>query len=496
MDSEFALTGFVMDELIGFGASGDVWRAHDAVTGETVALKRLRRRGPAATERLRREAAILAALSGPHILGVRQLVVSGDEAVLVLDYAAGGSLAGVLAARGRLPAPEVVTILAPLATALAAAHSRSLVHADITPANILFTAEGRPLLADFGVAHALGSLQVVEGTVDYLDPAVASGALPTTASDVFALAAVGFAALAGQPLWGSGDPSQIQARASIGVRPALEELAPDVPAALVAAVESALRLDPDERPDAATFANAVLRASAAAPVRLVVLPAAAPSSMTGPMHPLAATPGASAKTPEEEWPRSAPFPTWVRGLSPWRLRLVVFIGAAISVLAAGFGGMLLGHHGGEQAQTIDLGPLRSAAISHDHAHPSGPAWQRRVAQLDALRAEAFARGDSQLLASVYAPGVAAYSTDLATVTSLVSRGLRARGFSATVGAVTPQSGTATTEKLLVEDRLSSYVLVNAAGSVVGRGAARGERLFTMSLSNLTGRWLITAIAPL
>jgi eukaryotic-like serine/threonine-protein kinase len=498
MDSEFALTGFVTDELIGFGATGDVWRAHDAATGETVALKRLRSRGLAATERLRREALILAALNGPHVVGVHQLIVSGDEAVLVLDFAAGGSLAGVLAARGRIPAPEVVTILAPLATALAAAHARELVHGDLTPANILFTADGRPLLADFGVAHALGTLQLVEGTVDYLDPAVLAGSQPSPASDVFGLAAVGFTALAGQPLWGSGSPEQIQARASIGVRPSLEELAPDAPAALVAAIESALRLEPDERPDAASFAHAVLRACAAAPVRLVVVPTPQSSSLTGVVRPVASA--SAVPMTEAEMRSAAPFPTWFRELSPWRLRLVVWLCAAASVVGAAFGGILLGHHGGEQAPTLDLFPLRSAAatISHDHAHPPAPMpqWAGRVARLEALRSAAFAHGDSQLLASVYAPGTAALSTDLATVTSLASRGLRARGFAATVVDVTPLSGTATTEQLLVEDRLSGYTLVDVAGSVVGRGAGRAERGFAMSLTNVTGRWLITAIAPL
>src|ERR1700722_19755611 len=156
MNERFALEGYVVDELIGFGGTGEVWRAREVETGETVALKRLRTRGAAATERLRREAALLASVAGPHVIGVRRLVVEGDEAVLVMDHAVGGSLATVLGVRGRLPAPEVVTVLAPIAAALAAAHASDLVHGDITPANILFTADGRPLLADFGVAQALG----------------------------------------------------------------------------------------------------------------------------------------------------------------------------------------------------------------------------------------------------------------------------------------------------------------------------------------------------
>ena len=157
MVERFALDGYLVEELIGFGGSGEVWRARQADSGDTVALKRLRVRGAAATERLRREAALLATMAGPHVIAVRRLLVEGDEAVLVMDFAAGGSLAGVLAARGMLPAAEVVTVLAPIAAALAAAHARDLVHGDLSPANILFAADGRPLLADFGVAQAVGA---------------------------------------------------------------------------------------------------------------------------------------------------------------------------------------------------------------------------------------------------------------------------------------------------------------------------------------------------
>jgi serine/threonine protein kinase len=85
MDERFALEGYVVDELIGFGGTGEVWRAHENATGESVALKRLRARGAAASERLRREAGVLATVAGPHVIGVRRMVVDDDEAVMVMD---------------------------------------------------------------------------------------------------------------------------------------------------------------------------------------------------------------------------------------------------------------------------------------------------------------------------------------------------------------------------------------------------------------------------
>jgi eukaryotic-like serine/threonine-protein kinase len=495
MDDRFALAGYGTDELIGFGGTGEVWRAHDLDTGETVAIKRLRTRGAGATERLRREAALLASVAGPHVIAVRRLIVEGDEAVMVMDYAAGGSLASVLGVRGGLPAAEVVTVLAPIAAALAAAHARDLVHGDLTPANILFTADGRPLLADFGVAQALGTMpQVVEGTVDYLDPAVAAGAPLSGANDVFALAAIGYTALAGQTLWGSGTADQIQARASIGVRPALEELAPDAPPALVAAIESALRLEPADRPDARTFGHAVLRAGAAAPIGLVVSSVPISAPMTHPLRPM----------PAVEIVESAVRPSWFSQLlaaygSTWRergrwmLRLtvsVVVTMAVVPLLALHFT-----HHDRERDPVLTLPPQTPALEPLSVASLMAPVWKGVVKVLDGRRASAFTSGRVALLAEVYAPGSSAYATDRATLSSLASRGLRAHGLAATVEKVTIESGTKTTERLQVVDRLSAYTLVDGAGHVVGRGAARPARAFTMDLTEIGGRWRVASVAP-
>jgi hypothetical protein len=518
MDTGFALTGYVVDELIGFGGTGEVWRAHDAETGEMVALKRLRTRGTTATERLRREAALLASVAGPHVIGVRGLIVEADEAVLVMDYAGGGDLAAVLALRGRLPAREVVTILAPIASALAAAHARDLVHGDLTPANILFTGDGRPLLADFGVAQALGAArEVVEGTVDFLDPAIAAGSPLTGASDIFALGAIGFTALAGQPLWGIGTPDQIQARASIGVRPALDELAADAPPALVAVIESALRLEPEERPDARSMANAVLRACAAAPVGLPMIPALAPPGMTHRITPVASMTAGEysieleahdwsfAAEPDAASSRSGPRSGWRAYVLPSRRYVAIWLTACLVLMGAVLLGVALGHHDGSQPSKIDLGPLDRAFASIGPVTAIPPVeigqplphrrWVAVVTHLDAMRSKAFADGDAAALATVYAPGSAAYATDSATVSSLASRGLRARGFTATVESVTAESGTPTTERLTVVDRLSAYSLVDATGHVVGRGAARAARTFTMQVSDVSGSWRVTAITP-
>jgi eukaryotic-like serine/threonine-protein kinase len=515
MEGQFALAGFVVDELIGFGGTGEVWRAHDAASGETVALKRLRTRGAGATARLRREADVLAAVAGPHVLGVRSLVVEGDEAVLVLDYAPGGSLATVLGVRGRLPAPEVVTVLAPLAAALAAAHARGLVHGDLTPANILFTSDGRPLLADFGVAAAIGTRRdAVEGTVDYLDPAILEGAPPNPASDVFALGAIGFAALAGQPVWGIGTADQMAGRAALGLRAALDELAPDAPLPLLTAVESALASDPDDRPDARAFGYAVLRACAAAPVGLVVVsgPGPAPPPMTQLVAAVRGETGKPVQHGDDDaagWdPDDTPWAELVQRIrgavrrwGRWALPAVAVLAVAAVVFVLSVVRVHPGGGGSEAAQaaagspTVGARPTPASSDRPLSADPStAAAWVSVVGGLETKRAQAFAAADPALLAEVYVPQAAGYRLDRSIIRSLRSRGLRARGFSATVERVRPERVTAGSARLRVTDRLGAYTLVDESGRVAGRGAARSERVFTLVLARSPNGWRVARIA--
>lgn len=466
------------------------------MTGETVALKRLRTRGAAATERLRREAGLLQTLAGPHVVGMRRMLVDDDEAVMVMDYAAGGNLATILASRSRLPPPEVVTVVAPIAAALAAAHTRDLVHGDLTPANIVFTAEGRPLLADFGVARALGTASGgVEATAEFLDPAVAAGGPPTPASDVFALGAVAFTALVGHSLWGIGSAAELSARAASGQRPAVRDTAPGIPTAMAEAIEWMLSKDPDDRPDARAAGNAVLRSGPAAPVGLVDAAAPVPPPMTDRVRPADVRPAFFEADEDGEGGD--------HGWTPWRRRVLVATAAAVALIGAAGVGISLAHAGRSQAGSVDglavdpsAAPISASPTTGTSDSPDPVSgWTAVVAHLDALRAAAFDHADTAPLAEVYAPGAPAYTTDVATVRSLASRGLRAQGFAATVVQVTAEDVTASTARLRVVDRLSAYRLVGATGDVVGRGAARPPTAFTMQLRKVAGSWRVAAVDP-
>jgi eukaryotic-like serine/threonine-protein kinase len=467
MASPVHVPGYEVEELIGFGGAGEVWRARDLSSGETVALKRLHVRGSSAAQRLRREAAILAAVAGPHVIGVRAVVIDGDDAVLVLDHAGGGSLATVLGVRGAITPPEVVTVLAPLAAALAAAHARGLVHGDLTPANILFTADGRPMLADFGVAHAVGlPPEVLEGTAGYVDPEVVGGAAVSTASDVYALGAIGHGCLAGA------------------------DDAPNTPAALLDAIEAAMAPDSLDRPDAGEFAGAVLGACAAGPVILV----GGDASVDVPVTDAVRAPD-GVRAPAQDAPaREAPPPRVSSGA--YRRRLAVVAAAVVALgLALGLG-EAWGRHGRSAAAALPVASPPATATAAPAAAPTAAdRWVSVVQRLATMRSQAFDQADPSLLASVYLAGTAAYDTDRATVQSLAGRGLRAKGFAATVEHVTVERSDASTARLHVVDRLSGYTLVDAAGAVHGRGDERPARSYTMLLRRTGSGWRVVALTP-
>ena len=255
-----AVPGYVLLARLGAGATGEVWLARDEASGEQVALKRLRTgAAPGARDQVRREAAVLSAIRHPHLVRLRAVVPLPDEVVLVLDHAGGGSLADLVRSRGLLTPGEVVTLGVPLAGALAALHDGGVVHGDLAPGNVLWSGDGRPLLADLGVARlcgrSTGDDAVVEATAAFLDPAVLAGAAPGPASDVYALAAVCAWAWTGRgPVDGGLPPPGPSAADGSG-------------AALAAALGRALAAVPGDRPSAAVFARDLYAAAPALPVR-------------------------------------------------------------------------------------------------------------------------------------------------------------------------------------------------------------------------------------
>ncbi|MFC7488397.1 protein kinase domain-containing protein [Knoellia sp. CPCC 206453] len=250
-----SVPGYDVVEPIGQGGSGAVWSATDA-TGATVAIKVV----PAvdAADALV-ELAVLGRISDPHLVRLHEATAlpSGDVA-LVLDHLAGGTLGAAVRARGHLAPGEAVTVLSPIASTLGRLHGIGVVHGDVSPDNVLLDLEGRPFLADLGVARIVGEqLAELRGTEGFIAPEVAVGGAPTQASDTYALGALAWFVLTGE----APGPTVIRGR--------LGERVAGLPADLVSAVEGALRSRPEDRPDADALAVAIFESAAPEPLVLV-----------------------------------------------------------------------------------------------------------------------------------------------------------------------------------------------------------------------------------
>ena len=457
MGATWQLPGFQVLELVGFGGSGEVWRARADVTGEVVALKRLHSTDAVARERLRREAAILSSVAGAHVVRVRDVVMTATEAVLVMDYAEGGNLATNLAVRGELAGPEVVTLVAPLAGALADAHDRGIVHGDVTPANIVFAADGRPLLTDFGVARAVGAVSAeVEVTASYVAPEVLTGAPASAAADVYSLCRVAAAALAGE----------------------------SAPPALVAAIEAGLAEDPHDRPGARRLAGDVLRACAAAPVRLVRAAPVAPPAVTTTVRvePAASSPArAPDRTRRHGVRRRASKRRPPRLRIPRRLTVALVSTAALFLAVAG--GVMWGHRTQSSAAVLPQAP--------EAVRPVPPAWLAVVQRLESSRARAVAAGDIPALREVYVADSPALAADVAVVRRMVSAHQRVTGFTMTALRVAPLAVTPIEATLRVTDEVSAYTLADGRG--VRRLPATSARTLTMTLRRIGDEWRVAEV---
>ena len=415
--------GYTVERLVGRGTSGDVWQARADGSGAVVALKRIAVRDDDQLRRAQHEAALLAALDHPNLIRLHAVVPADDALVLVLDLAEGGSLADILAARRRLTPGEVITAIAPVATALAYLHDQQVVHGDVSAANVVFTAAGVALLADVGVARLTGDDGDALACPAYVDPAVAAGCVPGPPSDVFMLGGVALHALTGTPPWPDPDPDAALAAAARGVLDdvATRLAAAGVEPAMSAVVARALTVDPHRRGTAADLALDLVHSGSAVAVELAAGTAAAGQLRTGPRHAADATPPTRLVAPR---PRPV-IPRQPRRRRPRPALLIA--AAAAAVVAAGLGIGIAGRSGAHPPTAAGHGSS-SARREVETSAPGGakrPAPHRgalaELDRLDALRARAYAHRDPALLRRVYVPG-RLLRADTSTLTRLVPPG--------------------------------------------------------------------------
>ena len=292
-------TSYTLERELGRGGMATVFLAQDLRHDRPVALKVLhpdlaRTLGP---ERFQREIKLAARLQHPHILTVHDSGEAAGQLWFTMPFVEGESLRDRLRRERQLPVEAALRIATEAARALEYAHRHGVVHRNIKPENLLLTADGSTLVADFGIARALAGADdrltetgLAVGTPAYMSPEQAAGDKTLDArTDIYSLGAVLYEMLAGEPPFTGPTAQAIIAKRFSGEVPRVRQARPSVPEQVDAAVARALApVAADRFNSAEEFARALTTtpvtsaAAAAAPVPSTAPEAAASSQVTTP----------------------------------------------------------------------------------------------------------------------------------------------------------------------------------------------------------------------
>src|SRR5919199_2058879 len=240
-----------LERRLATGGMGEVWAARDLELGRPVALKLLGAEADPA--RFEREAHAAAALSHPNVTQLFDYGAWRGRPYMVLELVPGGTLEDRLHPGRALPDADTERISREVAAGLAHAHSRGLVHRDLKPANVLFDADGRAKIADFGIARMGGDGTLTEagtllGTAAYISPEQAAGEAATAASDVYSFGVILFRMLTGRLPFEAEEPVELVRMHRDKPPPPVTAFRPDAPPQLARIADAALAKDPHARP--------------------------------------------------------------------------------------------------------------------------------------------------------------------------------------------------------------------------------------------------------
>lgn len=202
------LSHFHINERIGEGGMGTVYKATDMSLKRTVAIKMLHPNlvnNPDSFKRFQNEAHLSARISHPNVATLFDFQESDGSHFIVMEYVNGKAVDDVLKLQDHLPDDESIKIILQVLEGLGAAHELGIMHRDLKPGNIMITQRGFVKLMDFGIARLENTERMtrqnsVIGTLDYLSPELIKGAAPSKASDLYAVGVMLYEMLSGQTL--------------------------------------------------------------------------------------------------------------------------------------------------------------------------------------------------------------------------------------------------------------------------------------------------------
>ena len=294
---------YALDEEIGRGAMGTVYRGRDSLTGAVVAIKMLDAEriahNPLLVARFLREGEALRQLNHPNIVKMLTMDERNGRHHLVMEHITGGDLGQLLDSQTSLPLERVLTIALDLADALTRAHRLDILHRDLKPANVLLDADGLPRLTDFGIARLGSDSELTEhgavmGTLAYLSPEACMGEALDERSDIWSFGVLLYEMLAGErPFATTATHTTLQVILNDPL-PNIRHIRPDIPNALEDLLYRMLAKNRADRIPSVRLVGAELEAI----LRDAPLPASATASATRPEPDLTLRQTFATPTPE------------------------------------------------------------------------------------------------------------------------------------------------------------------------------------------------------
>ncbi len=246
---------YKIEEKLGEGGMGAVYRGVDTMLDREVAIKVLRPEltsQTAVVERFRSEAVTLAKLNHPNIATLYSLFRSGDELFMVLEFVRGETLDNILQRRGALPAAEAIPVFSQVLDGIDHAHELGVVHRDIKPANMMLTEKGTLKVLDFGIARLLGSARMTRagniiGTLEYMAPEQVKGLETDGRSNIYALGMMLYEVLTGRLPFQTENEFELMQMQTSEMPPFPREINPNIPEEVEAAIMIAIQKNPADR---------------------------------------------------------------------------------------------------------------------------------------------------------------------------------------------------------------------------------------------------------
>jgi serine/threonine protein kinase len=237
-------------EQIGAGSDSIVFKAYDRLLNRCVALKLRSSRASSLASDLA-EGQRMARVDHPNVLKVHGVAEQNGLLGLWSELIDGESLSRWLEEGKRLGSAELISIGSELCAALAAIHKAGLIHGDVKPGNVIRARNGRFVLVDFGACVYVSEVDKICGTPLYCAPEVLMGGKPSVASDIYSLGALLYRLASGAPPVNAKSFPDLVAAHRQNCRSKLLDARPDLPTALLSAIENAIDNEPQRRPASA-----------------------------------------------------------------------------------------------------------------------------------------------------------------------------------------------------------------------------------------------------